>query len=612
MPNKRNRLMLASVSFVLMGLVIATLLLASNKPPNMGWRDFLSDQKAAWSQDFQIRYDVNVLTRDGVTLKADLYLPRSKTKNLPTIYMRLPYGKGIYGESRTAARRFVVQGYAALVQDIRGRHGSGGQFTPYSHAADDGYDTIEWVIKQEWSNGKVGTFGCSALGEIQLISAVKPHPALKAMIVRGAGGAMGSAFNRYSYFGLFEGGIYNLASGAGWHSLFDPTTSGATGSGRLKPLDSLPIVELLGATNAQQYGNFERLLTLPLQSPEWASLGYLTDQSRITVPTLAFNTWYDQTIADSFDIKKLSTGPHPLIIGPGNHCTGDFAGEDNTVGELVVENPRAPELNFPYWETYSAWFAYWLGNSTTAATPLPNYQFFVLGENRWMQSEQWPPNNSQERVFYLNSVTKANSREGDGQLQENGAVVGKAFDEFAYDPFNPVPTRGGPICCVDDPKIRTGAVDQTDVESREDVLVYSTAPLPNPMRLVGPVQVQLSVSSSATDTDFIARLIDVAPSGKTLNIQEGALRLRYRDGYTQPTVLRAGERYVVTIPMRATAYQIKAGHRLRLQVTSSNFPRLERNLNTGGHTALENKGVVAINRVWYGGVSRLNVFVLPD
>ncbi len=255
MPAKRLGLV---VLIALLVMLVATGLLLGQKPANMSWRNFVSDQKAAWSQGFTIRYDVSVVTRDGITLKADLYLPRRHANNLPTIYMRLPYGKGIYGESRLAARRFVVQGYAALIQDIRGRHSSGGQFMPYTHAADDGYDTIDWIIRQGWSNKKVGTFGCSALGEIQLITAAKPHPALKAMIVRGAGGAIGSALKRHSYFGLFEGGIYNLASGVGWHAQFDST------AGKSKPLNSLPIVQLLGATSPTQYGNFERMLTMPL------------------------------------------------------------------------------------------------------------------------------------------------------------------------------------------------------------------------------------------------------------------------------------------------------------------------------------------------------------
>jgi uncharacterized protein len=603
-------------------LIVAALLVAAGglmlgayfyfaKPASMQWRDFLSDQRAAITQGFSIDYDTRITTRDGITLKGDLYLPKRQTKDLPTVYIRLPYGKGIYGESRLAARRFVTQNYAVLVQDIRGRHGSGGQFVPYTHAAADGYDSIDWIVKQTWSNGRVGTFGCSALGEIQLISATAPHPALKAMIVRGAGGAIGSARQRYSYFGLYEGGIYNLASGVGWHAQFD-----APAGSEKKPLTALPTVSLLGGTADKIRGNYQQLLTLPLNSPQWDAMGYLSEKSAIKVPTLAFNTWYDQTVADSFAIKDLSQAAHPLIIGPGNHCTGDFPGEDDKVGDLVVQNRRAPELNFPYWETYSAWFEQWLRPSKNKAPPaLPQYQFFILGEDRWMQSEQWPPYATKKRNYYLIAQQGANSKTGDGELvslANQSQLRSKTKDQFVYDPRNPVPSRGGPVCCVDDPKVRSGAVDQTDVESRPDVLVYTTQPLTQALRIVGPISLQLVVSSNAPDTDLIARLVDVAADGSTLNIQEGALRLRYRNGLDQPAKpLQAGERYTVTIALRPTAYRLPAGHRLRLQVTSSSFPRLERNLNTGANNSTTTEMKTATNQIWYTDQSRLEFFELP-
>ncbi len=588
------------------------------KPTNMSWHYFISDMRAAITTGFWIDYDVKITTRDGITLVGDLYKPNFYKSNssttLPVLYIRLPYGKNKYGESRIAARRFVTQGFAVLVQDIRGRHGSDGEFKFFQHAANDGYDTIDWIIKQPWSNGRVGTFGCSALGEIQLITATNPHPALKAMIARGAGGAMGSAAQRYSYFGLFEGGIYNLASGVGWHSAHDSLRGPRT-----KPLESLPTAHLLGAKAANEYGNYERMITLPLDATDWDSFGFIAQNDQIKVPNLAFNTWYDQTTADTFAIAKLATAPHPIIIGPGNHCAGDFAGEDNRAGDLVIENPRAPQLNFPYWETYAAWFNHYLRDAP--APSLPAFQFFVLQENRWMQSAQWPPAGSQEIIFKLGSTLSANSRSGDGTLTKvianrvNNATASltqnRPFDEYSYNPLTPTPTRGGPICCVDDPKIRSGAVDQTEVESRQDVLVFTTEVLREPMRLIGPIQLDLEVSTGAVDTDFIAKVVDVAPDGSTLNIQEGALRLRYREGYQKPVMATPNQRYPIAIEIRPTAYLVKAGHRLRLQITSSNFPRLERNLNTGGINSEQTQAVNAINRIWYGDRTSLKVTQLP-
>jgi uncharacterized protein len=606
---------LFSKLLIAIALVSFTIMLAMlfHKPSNLSWRDYLSDQRAAFKHAYRMQYDVKIKMRDGIVLASDLYLPQTAASKVGTVYIRLPYGKSIYAEARAAARYFAGQGYAVLVQDIRGRHGSQGQFVPYTHAVDDGYDSIEWIIAHTWSNQKVGTFGCSALGEIQMITATAPHPALKAMIARAAGGAIGSAKNRYAYFGLFDGGIYNLASGAGWHSLFDNPT-GAT----RKPLTWLPTVQMLGAHTEKDFRNFETLLTLAPSDPQWRKLGYLSDDSQIKVPTLAFNTWYDQTIADSFVIKQLASAAHPLIIGPGNHCTGDYAGEDDRVGDLIIKKPTNAALTFPYWATYDAWFKQYLSSdSSTRPAALPQYQFFVLGENRWLQSDQWPPTGSVERIFSLSSRSGANSRAGDGSLtmlNSNDAnqpeASARQFDEFNADPMNPVPTRGGPICCVDDPKIRAGAVDQTDVETRQDVLVYSTAPLPKPLRLVGPIQLQVKVSSSAPDTDFIARLVDVTPDGKTFNIQEGALRMRYRRGFDNPQPLTPNQPETVTIDLRPTAYLLPQGHRLRLQIASSSFPRLERNLQTGGNNALQTQAQVARNVVWYGSSTRLTLWQL--
>lgn len=630
--------MFALIGLVLIGLALIGALLAvcwarTPAPAGVSITQWTKDQIDGWRRGYTLRYDVPIRTRDQLVLMNNLYLPRGAEQKRPAILIRVPYNKNVYGESRRAARFFAARGFAVIIQDMRGRFASQGRFVPYTHAVEDGFDSLQWIIEQPWSNGRVGSFGCSALGEIQIITAKAPHPALKAMIVRGAGGAMGSAMGRHSYFGVYEGGVFNLATGAGWFATHDRSDNGAEPGSRRRELDYLPSVGVLGADFSkpdQTRGNYEWFLSTALNSPQWQALGYLSDRDRLQTPTLAFNSWYDPTVADSFVMAEIAadraTAPHHLIIGPGTHCTGDAPDEDDLVGDLVVRNPRAPDTNYPYWNQYLAWFSHWL-LAPDVAKPLlklPAYQVFVLGENRWLAAEQWPPAGSRQHRWSLSSRQGANSRAGDGVLVAGDQTpsanpnraenAGRGFDEFRYDPNDPVPTRGGPVCCVDDPRIRAGAVDQTEVERRTDVLVYTSAALAEPLRIVGPLKARLTVSSSAKDTDLVARLVDVAPDGKTLNIQEGALRLRYRNGFAQPTLLVPGQKVSVEIAIRPTAYRLPKGHRLRLQITSSGFPRLERNLNTGGNNFDETVAIVAINRVWHERAtdSYLEFFELPD
>jgi uncharacterized protein len=606
------------------GLIAVVLLVFFVRLPNGVPKSVvLSDLAGQWRGAFAITYNVPIKTRDQVVLMNDLYLPNRGTEAVGTVLIRLPYGKSLYSEARRAARFFASAGFAVLVQDIRGRFASGGQFVPYSHAVEDGFDTVQWITEQSWSNARVGSFGCSALGEIQLITAKAPHPALKAMIVRGSGGAMGSARGRFSYFGLYEGGIFNLAAGAGWFSIFDPSVKRSdaknlkVNSATLTSMATLPSIAILGGSLAAPK-NYERFLSTALDSKSWDDLGFLHDQTQLSIPTLAFNTWYDPTVADTFvmaamakDSAKGQPSHHHVIVGPGNHCSGDSLGEDDVVGDLKIDyknkisDTKSPDngLNFPYWQTYLNWFSYWLAKTPTTPNPslsMSAFQVFEIGKGEWAGSDQWPPQNAVQRRWALSSQKGANSKSGDGVLnaQTQGLTVG-AFDEFKYDPLDPVPTRGGPVCCVQDPAIRAGAVDQTDVDNRADVLVYTSAPLQQALRMVGNSRAHLTVSSTAKDTDLIARLVDVAPDGKTFNIQEGALRLRYRDGGSKPALMLSGQRYLVDIDIRPAAYVLAAGHRLRLQITSSSFPRLERNLNTGGRNYDEIKPVIAINRIWH-------------
>jgi hypothetical protein len=556
-----------------------------------------------WAQGVRIDTDLMLPMPDGVRLSTLVMRPWWRSGPLPTILIRTPYGKGPDG------RAFVRRGYAVVVQDMRGRHGSEGVFLPWESAMGDGVATIEWIVRQPWSNGRVGTWGCSALGESQLALARAHHPAHRAMIPEGAGGGVGSAGARYSYFGIFEGGVLQLASGAGFFAHYGertPDTRRPTPGDFGATLKSLPVLGMVARFRGVEDTDFDRFVTTPLGDPRWEQWGYLADRDRFSTPGLHVNGWYDQGVSETLVaadlMRRNATTPEarlqPVIIGPGTHCA-DVGLDSGTVGDLAFSNAAAP-----FRDTYLRWFDAWLRSDASGTTDLPAYQVFVLNENRWIRSESWPPAGTKTMRWHLASGGKANTRSGDGRLLQVPPTGAVAHDRFAADPANPVPTRGGSFCCAGGFDARQGPVDQADVEARDDVLVYTSDPLPGDLRIVGPLALSLDVATSARDTDFVAKLVDVWPDGRTVNIQSGVLRLRYRDGITRPQLAEPGQRYTIRLGLRDIAYRVPAGHRLRIQVAGSDFPRLERNLNSGGSNYDEVQGVVAENRVFHGDGAR--------
>lgn len=566
-------------------------------------------------------YKVRIRMADGVELAATLYLPRNRSGTIATIFVRHPYDRLAYGEGLHAGEFFAREGYAVLLQDIRGKFGSQGEFMPYRSGASDGAATLDWIVRQPWSNGRVGTFGCSALGELQFVLAKARHPAHVAMLALGAGGAVGSAGDRYAYFGLYEGGIFQLASGFGWfleHGAKDPRTPPLPeGIDIGAALQGLPLDELVQRARPAPNG-FEAFLRTPLHDVAWQALDYVSDADLPAIPALVVNTWGDQTVGDTLSlaeqVRKMSpeiARKQHVVIAPGKHCNNEETGLSGQFGELAV--PGAAQ---PYRDWYLRWFDYWLRGQGNGLAELPPYLYYVIGEGRWRTATRWPPEGARMQRWYLDSDGHANSRRGGGVLAPalpSALSDSTRYDEFSYDPMHPVPSRGGPLCCSGNPADRTGPVDQHDVEMRDDVLVYTSAALPAPLRIAGTLRAVLEISSSAPDTDFVARLVHVWPDGRATNIQEGALRARYRNGIAWPALLEPGKRVQLRVDMRSIAYLVPQGHRLRLQVTSSSFPRLERNLNTGGRNYDERAGVVARNRVYHDSqaASYVELSVLP-
>lgn len=556
-------------------------------------------QLKALRHGVRVDHGVRIPMSDGTIIAASLYRPvGSSATRLPTVVVRLTYGRLQYAEGYENAILFAESGYAALVVDLRGTGDSGGILLPWLHAAEDGSQLLDWIGQQPWSDGKVGTFGCSALGETQLALAALNHRMHGAMIASGAGGGVGSLAGRYGYFGVFEGGVFQLASGFGWFVRHGAKTQDAPAAMEYDArvlLQELPIAGLVQRVRPSPNGYTDFLAT-PLDDPRWREWGYVSDGDTSHVPAFLINSWGDQTVGETLALSQAWQPSDPdqrVVIAPGDHCNHEgFGGGTGSWGALEVQNATAPWKDW-----YLRWFDRWLRGTGAGLADLDPYTYYMLDEGRWYGAERWPPPESAVQRWWLGSGGRANSRNGDGRLEPQPSGSAEA-DRFSYDPRDPVPSRGGPVCCTGDPAIGAGPVDQSDVESRNDVLVYTSDVLATDLRIAGPLKAVLSFSSDAPDTDLVARLVDVRPDGTAINIQEGALRLRYRDGFDEPKMMESDRIYTVAVPMRDIAYRVRKGHRLRLHVTSSSFPRLERNLNTGAPlNAAETDTRVAVNSI---------------
>lgn len=593
--------------WMVLALVLAALLLAAAALFVLRERIPAHWQQPVRALVFGVRIDddVRIVMPDGTKLAGTLYRPRNIDGPLPTVYVRLPYDRRRYGEAIGEGLFFARNGYAVLVQDVRGKFESeGGDFLPWRHATGDGVATLDWIVRQPWSNGKVGTIGCSALGELQYALARANHPAHAAMIPIAAGGAAGDVGGHAGYFGAFEGGVFQLAGAAGWFAKHGVKSDHRPWPENLDMASALPTLPAIDVVKRVRPGanGFEDFLRTPLGDARWRALDYVFSDDRPTTPALVIDTWGDPSLSGTLALTESVRRQSPdaahaqhVIIAPGNHCEQELVVGMGRFGELPVRNAEQP-----YRQWYLAWFDHWLRGRGDGLKALPPYRYFVLNEQRWLDATQWPPAESRPQSWYLSSNGHANGRDGDGVLALEAAREIRS-DDFIHDPMHPVPSRGGPLCCTGDPNQTSGPADQRDVETRQDVLVYTSAPLQQPLRIVGKLSAQLVVSSTAPDTDFVARLVHVWPDGRATNIQEGALRARYRDGIERPSLMTPGDRYVLDVPMRSIAYLVPRGHRIRLDISSSSFPRLERNLGTGGRNYDETAPSKALNRIFHGG-----------
>jgi hypothetical protein len=574
--------------------------------------------------------------RDGKRMAADVYRPKDTSKKYPIIFVRTPYNFNYWDVKLGAPRDMtteldaVKRGYAYVEMNERGHFFSEGRYDILGAPLSDGDDELNWMSSEPWSSGKVGTIGCSSTAEWQLGVAALNNPAFAAMIPQGFGAGVGRVGPYYEQGNWYRGGAVQMLFIAWLYGeqnqirpMFPPNTrqqdlirvsKAFDLAQQLPPVDwskaltHLPEQDIIQAVDGphgifadrEEVSTGGAMIKRQPNDPAWYRGGLWNDSKPINVPGYWFMSWYDVSIGPNlaaYNYVRKTARPEIAneqyaVIAPTLHCSYKRATEDTIVGERSMGDARLDYDALTY-----GWFDYFLkGEQNQVLEKTPKVRYFTMGINKWQTSDTWPPAGAHPVTFFLESAGKANSLNGDGVLVASAAHADNP-DTFTYDPMNPVPSYGGNVCCTGN-AVTGGAFDQRKMEARADILVYTSEPLSEGMEVSGPMNATLYVSSDAKDTDFTVKVIDVYPDGRAYNLDETIQRARYRDGYDKPLVWMEKDKvYKVSLQPMTTSNFFPAGHRLRIEVSSSNFPRFDRNLNTGGNNYDEATGVVAHNFV---------------
>jgi uncharacterized protein len=519
-----------------------------------------------------IEKDVPVPMRDGTVLRADVYRPDTAAP-VPVVVSRLPYDRShpLVPSSAFDPERAVANGFAYVCQDSRGRYGSEGFFRPFLDEPTDGYDTVEWAAAQPWSTGAVGMAGRSYGSGAQWLAAVEQPPHLKALFPV----VIGSDF----FDGwIYQGGAFQLGFNVYWALLVGAPREAAraVAHSRHLPLSTLPVLRAAGETTSFYFDWIEH----STNDAFWKQRAFNTRYSRVKVPACNVGGWYDVflggTLANFAHMRReggseeARTG-QKLVVGPWGH--------GSTYGPYPDHSYKvfAPDDRLDLMEVQLRYFSRHLKGERNGLDEEPPVRLFVMGENRWRDAADWPLPGTEFTPWYLHGPAGDGSRGLSPQMPRE-----EAPDEFVYDPREPAPTVGGPISL---PALlfgnSSGPHDQRRLEGRPDVLVYTSAPLPAPLEVIGPLRLTLYAVTTARDTDFVVKLTDVFPDGESRILAEGVLRARFREGYDTPRLVEPGAVHAYDIDLVATANVFQAGHCVRVVITSSSFPRFDRNANTG-------------------------------
>jgi len=564
--------------------------------------------RAAENYEVIVERNVAAKMRDGVTLRADIYRPKAEGK-FPVLLVRTPYDKT--GETNFGLKG-AARGYVVIAQDVRGRFASEGEFYTFKNESLDGYDTVEWAAALPYSNGKVGMFGGSYVGATQMLAAIAKPPHL-------AGICPTVTASNYHDEWTYQGGAFEQWFNESWGTELAMNTmrrrleeSNALAGTKTLPLADFAVLEAPSAVGIAPY--FKDWLAHPDYDAYWKQWSIEDHYANIQVPVLSFAAWYDIFLGGSLkNYQRLKTeggtdaAKHGqrLVVYVGGHAGGS---NNRKVGAVDF----GEKLPIDQDELTLRWYdSIFKGVSNEVEREKP-VKIFVMGKNEWRDEDDWPLARAKNTRYYLHSVNGgAGGLGGNGTLSTAAPAEEKA-DQYVYDPGDAVPTIGGPLCCGALPT-GIGPEDQRPAEVRADVLVFTTPAFEKDFEVTGPVTLDLYVSSSAVDTDFTGMLVDVWPNGFAQNLTSGILRMRYRNSQEKPELANPGETYHVTVDMWATSNVFLAGHKLRLEVSSSNFPRFDRNLNTGEIQARGTRMIKATNVIYHDKAhpSALIVPVVP-
>jgi putative CocE/NonD family hydrolase len=527
---------------------------------------------AAAADEVTVELNVMVKMRDGVALATDVFRP-AKPGRYPVILTRDPYDNGSDKESLDEGRRWAQRGYVFLHQDVRGRYDSDGTLDIYESEINDGYDSQMWAGQQPWSNGKIGMIGGSYLASVQWLSAPLASPYLVALAPRM------SPFNYYQDV-AYPGGAFSLGSRLWWAGLLGNRTNQVPVRDWDRITRHLPLATVDRGAMGQDLPALRDWIAHPSYDAFWQRYDVERSVGKIGLPVYNIAGWYDVFLRGNLKSYELmrkgaatpaARAAQRLIIGPWPHTEFPTA----KLGDLDF----GPESVVEFDKIHQRWLAYWLKGEANGIMNEPPVRLFVMGENKWRSEQEWPLARTRYTNYYFRSGGKANGSAGDGSLDMRAPRGSEPADTYVYDPDAPVPTKGGNLMFK---PLQAGPFDQSATEQRKDVLIFSTPPLERDVEVSGPLSVTLYAASSAPDTDFTAKLTDVHPDGKSYNLADGIIRARYRNSFEKPELMTSGQVYKFEISLWSTSNLFRKGHRIRVAISSSNFPRFDRNPNTGG------------------------------
>jgi putative CocE/NonD family hydrolase len=565
----------------------------------------------------KLELNVPVTMRDGTILYADVWRP-DKSGKFPTVLTRTPYNKNLQFPTRAGymnPQRLARNGYAVVIQDVRGTGDSEGEAHFWKQEIEDGYDSVEGVAALPWCDGNIGMYGFSYFGYTQLAAAVARPPHLKTICP-----GMTLYIPRSFPYSL-KGDAFKLLLHLNWCL---QQTVGKLMRQNLPPQEmmlqlkkiinsidtvkeqvkTLPVEDIPAAKLVDEFGMMPAFLDVAKHNEEgyWGQAAGELNLDDIEVPVYHFAGWYDTEMTPGLladyrklqDRKKHRLAANHLHIGPWIH-SGEMM---NIVGQLdfgMVSNGALEDIT----GRHIRWFDRWLKGKQNALENDKPVRIFVMGSNVWRNESEWPLARTKYQKFYLHSDGQANTSNGNGALAAT-LPENELPDNFLYDPRNPAPSN----------EMGMGAYDQREVEKRPDVLVYSTPVLEKDIEVTGPLKLVLYASTTAVDTDFTGKLVDVWPDGAAYNVAEGIVRARFRRSADEPELLHPGEVYEYEIDLGATSIAFKGGHRIRLEVSSSYFPKWGRNLNNGENPGMRAEPKIAAQTIYHDSL-RPSHIVLP-